>query len=313
MDTTIMDTTSPDTTSMDTVSPQQSPLQHPDPLPIPQTNLANTIAIASLALLTWSTLTEIRNYEHGVDFVVGLILLGVTVAAWLTWVLVRGRIGWATAPVLIILSLAGGALAAFAPTAMIFTAVATLGAATAWRIQVAIAIGAGGWLAMVIAVWGAGKAWAIALGGLAAILAGALVGFTRRQIVERTHQAAQVEVETARAEVERARAELLGRAQPPRPRNPRRAGPHPGCALAAARGLCHRGRRRARDESGRAGAAGEDPAAGARGPQRGPGCGAGAARRCRAARRSAAAVGRPPSSRVHGVGTAPARSRLRLS
>ena len=122
----------------------------------------------------------------------------------------RGRIGWATAPVLVILCLAGGALAAFAPTAMIFTAVATLGAATAWRIQVAIAIGAGGWLAMVIAVSAAGKSWAIALGGIAAILAGALIGFTRRQTVERTHQAAQVEVETARAEVERARAELLG-------------------------------------------------------------------------------------------------------
>jgi signal transduction histidine kinase len=195
---------------MDTVSPQHDPLPHPDPLPIPQTRLANAIAIVALALLTSSTLSEIRNYEHGLDHTVSLILLGVTVAAWLTWVLVRGRIGWATAQVLIILSLAGGALAAFAPTAIIFTAVATLGAATAWRIQVAIAIGAGGWIAVVLAVWGADKAWAIALGGIAAILAGALVGFTRRQVVERTHQAAQIEVETARAEVERTRAELLG-------------------------------------------------------------------------------------------------------
>jgi signal transduction histidine kinase len=195
---------------MDTVSPQHDPLPHPDPLPIPQTPLANAIAIVALALLTSSTFSEIRNYEHGVDRTVSLILLGVTVAAWLTWVLVRGRIGWATAPVLIILSLAGGALAAFAPTAIIFTAVATLGAATAWRIQVAIAIGAGGWVAVVLAVWGADKAWAIALGAVAAIGAGALVGFTRRQVVERTHQAAQIEVETARAEVERTRAELLG-------------------------------------------------------------------------------------------------------
>jgi signal transduction histidine kinase len=195
---------------MDTVSPQHDPLPHPDPLPIPQTRLANGIAIACLALLTSSTLTQIRRYEHGADHTASLVLLSVTVVAWLTWVLVRGRIGWATAPVLVILSLAGGALAAFAPTAIIFTAVATLGAATAWRVQVAIAIGAGGWLALVITVAASDNSWEIALGGIAAILAGALVGYMRRQVVERTRQAAQVEVETARAEVERARAELLG-------------------------------------------------------------------------------------------------------
>ena len=47
------------------------------------------------------------------------------------------------------------------------------------------------------------------LGCLAAILAGALIGISRRQAVERTEQAARTEVETARAEVERERAELL--------------------------------------------------------------------------------------------------------
>ncbi len=182
----------------------------PDPLPIPRTNLANAIAIASLALVTSSTFGEIRKYEHGADFAVGLTLLSVTVVAWLTWIVVRGRFGWATAPILVVLSLAGGALAAFAPTAIVFTAVATLLAATAWRLRVAVAIGAGGWISMLLAVTGAGSSYGIVLGGLAAILAGALVGFTRRQTVERTQQAAQVEVETARAELESARAELLG-------------------------------------------------------------------------------------------------------
>ena len=190
-------------------------LQHPqnpelDPLPIPQTKLANAIAIVSLGLLTWTALDEIRKYEHGTDATVSLILLSVTALAWITWVLVRGRVGWATAPVLVTLSLAGGALAAFAPTAIIFTAVATLGAAMAWRLRGAAIVGAGGWIAMLIAVLASDHAIGIALGGLAAILAGALIGFTRRQVVERTHQAAQVEVAETRAELESTRAELLG-------------------------------------------------------------------------------------------------------
>ncbi len=186
--------------------------EHPqiDPLPIPQTNLANAIAIVSLGLLTWTTLSEIRKYQHGIDTTVALILLAVTGLAWLVWVLVRGRFGWATAPVLITLALAGGALAAFAPIAVIFTAVATLGAAMAWRLRGAAIIGAGAWIAMVIAVLATGHAFGIALGGLAAILTGALIGFTRREVVERTHQAAQVEVAETRAELESTRAELLG-------------------------------------------------------------------------------------------------------
>ena len=55
-----------------------------------------------------------------------------------------------------------------------------------------------------------GRSYGIALGGLAAILAGALIGISRRLTVERTEQAARTEVKTARAEVERGRAELLG-------------------------------------------------------------------------------------------------------
>jgi signal transduction histidine kinase len=207
---------------MDAVSPQNplkpqhlEHLEHPqdpelDPLPIPQTKLANAIAIVSLGLLTWTTLSEIRKYEHGIDTTVAVILLSVTGLAWLTWVLVRGRAGWATAPVLITLALAGGALAAFAPIAIIFTAVATLGAAMAWRLRGAAVVGAGGWIAMLIAVLATDHAIAIALGGLAAILTGALIGFTRREVVERTHQAAQVEVAETRAELESTRAELLG-------------------------------------------------------------------------------------------------------
>ncbi len=184
--------------------------QQPDPLPIPRTTLADGIAVVSLGLLAWGAFSYARHYEHGADRTAAFVLLGIAGAAWLVWVLVRGSIGWATAPVLVIVSLAGGALAAFAPVGMVFPAVATLGAATAWRLRAAAAIGTAGWLAMVIAVLASDHSFAIAWGGLAAILAGALIGFTRRQTVERTEQAAQMEVEMAKGEVERARAELLG-------------------------------------------------------------------------------------------------------
>ena len=181
-----------------------------DPLPIPQTNLANSIAIAGLGLLTWGVLSYARQHDTGAALTAALVLLGVSVAAWLAWVLVRGSVGWATGPVLIILSLAGGALSAFAPTALVFCGVAMLGASLLWPIRVAALVGVGGWVAIVVAVGASGANYGIALGGLAAILSGAIIGFSRRLTIERTEQAARMEVETARAEVERARAELLG-------------------------------------------------------------------------------------------------------
>ncbi len=180
-----------------------------DPLPIPRNNLANSIAIVGLGALTWGALSYIRRYDTGAAHTAALVLLGVSALAWLSWVLVRGVVGWATAPVLLILSLAGGALSAFAPVAIVFPAVAMLGAAMTWSIPVAVGVGAGGWLAMFVSVSLSGHTYDIVLGGLAAIMAGAIIGFSRRVTVERTEQAARMEVETARAELERARAELL--------------------------------------------------------------------------------------------------------
>jgi signal transduction histidine kinase len=62
---------------------------------------------------------------------------------------------------------------------------------------------------MLIALPGAGHGEAAVLSGLAAALAGAVMGISRRQSVERAEQAAAVQVSEARAEAERARAELL--------------------------------------------------------------------------------------------------------
>jgi signal transduction histidine kinase len=180
-----------------------------DPIPIPRSNLANSIAIVSLALLTWGALSYIRRYDTGAAHTAALVLLGLSTLASFSWVLLRGVVGWAAVPVLLILSLASGALSAFAPVAIVFPAVAMLGAAMAWSVPVAVGVGAGGWLAMFVSVSLSGHSYGIALGGLAAIMAGAIIGFSRRLTIERTEQAARMEVETARAELERARAELL--------------------------------------------------------------------------------------------------------
>ena len=62
---------------------------------------------------------------------------------------------------------------------------------------------------MFIAVSASGRSYGIALGGLAAILAGALIGISRRLTVERTEQR-RARRSNGAAEVERGRAELLG-------------------------------------------------------------------------------------------------------
>ena len=97
----------------------------------------------------------------------------------------------------------------FTPVAMVFPGLAVLSAASVWPIGLGALIGAAGWLAMAVSVLAQGRAYGILLGGVAAILGGAVVGITRRQAIERTEQRALVEVEVARTEVERARAEVL--------------------------------------------------------------------------------------------------------
>ncbi len=103
----------------------------------------------------------------------------------------------------------GGALVVFAPIAMVFPAVAVFVAAVRWRLKVTVAVGAAGWLSVVVAEVAVDPTAGVVLGALAAILAGALVGIARRQAVDRAAQEAKTELETLRAEVERERAELL--------------------------------------------------------------------------------------------------------
>lgn len=175
--------------------------------------LARAINLASLALLVWGITSEARPGLGG-SGLAALILLIAAVAGWLCWTVIRQRpAGWAGLTALAVMALAGGALVVFAPLAVVFPAVAALGATIGWPLPAAAAVAAGGWAAMLVSVAAAGHSLGVAFGGLAASCAGMVVGISRRQsaerAAERAQQAALVSVETERGEVARQRAELL--------------------------------------------------------------------------------------------------------
>jgi signal transduction histidine kinase len=187
------------------------PFDRPEP-PATWIVLPNAVNLAGLGLVAWATATQIVRTDHGGRQVVAWVLLVAAVLAWSLWVLLRSSAsvpGWVSAAPIVALALAGGALTAFAPVALIFTAVAVLASAMRWSFAVAMLVAGTGWLTLLIGVLLAGHPIGVALGGLAAVFAALLVGTTRQIAVERADQRARMEIEIARAEVERTRAEVL--------------------------------------------------------------------------------------------------------
>jgi signal transduction histidine kinase len=171
--------------------------------------LARAINLASLGLLVWGITSEARPGLGG-PHLAALILLIAAVGGWLSWTVTRQRpADWPGLAALAVMALAGGALVVFAPLALVFPAVAALGATIGWPLPAAFGIAAGGWAAMFVSVAAAGHSPGVAFGGLAASCAGMVVGISRRRSAEQVQQAALVAVETERAEVARQRAELL--------------------------------------------------------------------------------------------------------
>ncbi len=160
-----------------------------------------------LGLLVFGVSSQTRLGLGGTRLV-ALVLLVVAVASWLGWVAMRttGPHPWG-ALVLGVMALSGGALAAFAPLAIIFPAVAALGTTMAWSMRTAIAVGAAGCGATFVSVAAVGHPAGVSIGALAAMCGGLVVGTGRRQAVDRARQATLMSVQTERAEVERARAE----------------------------------------------------------------------------------------------------------
>lgn len=166
--------------------------------------------LASLGLLTFGIVSGTRLGLHGTHLAAAA-LLAAAVAAWVVWAVVRKRVVPAPGSfaALVVMGVAGGVLTAYAPLAIVFVGVASLGATIAWPTEQALVVVVGGDAAMTVAIAVSGHGFGTALGGLAASFAGMMMGAGRRQAVERAQQAAFVAVERDRADIERARAELL--------------------------------------------------------------------------------------------------------
>ena len=170
---------------------------------------ANAVSLVGLGLLIWGVTTQFHTLGTGSTRTAAIVLLVAASLSWGAWMLLRPTSDWGALAALCAMALTGGALAGLTPVAMIFPAVAVLSTCMRGPNILGVAIGAAGWLAMAISVGVLGKPWELLLGGLAAILGGAVIGITRRQGIEHAEQMARMEVALARTEVERARAELL--------------------------------------------------------------------------------------------------------
>jgi signal transduction histidine kinase len=117
----------------------------------------------------------------------------------------------ATWAFLALLATSGGVLAAYAPVASGFLAVAALGSGIAFEAQPASSVGAIGVVVLVAAVSALGSPapGAVIAEGVLAVVAGFMAGASRRQYQERAYQAEQLLAERVRADAERDRAAAL--------------------------------------------------------------------------------------------------------
>lgn len=166
--------------------------------------------VAALGLLSWGVYSEVAGDTTAARVAAGVLGLAL-VPALLAWSpagsegsgRLRSLVGLAW------LGLAGGALAGLAPLALVLVGMAAMGASAGLELPVAIGMSLLGPAALLVAVELNGNSPDLIVGGLAAALAGLVLGIGRRQSYERTRQAVRVAVEHDRAEVERERAVVL--------------------------------------------------------------------------------------------------------
>jgi signal transduction histidine kinase len=171
--------------------------------------VATGASLIGLGLSTWGVVSS-AGPGFGAPKAAGVVLLVLAVAAWIGW---RAFLWAGRSPLVVVclavLSVTGGALGSLSAPAIVFIGVAALGATLLWRIQDAAWIVVAGPAALLLSTPGAGTKVGVVVGGVAAALAGAVLGVSRRDTLESTRRAAAIEVTSARAEAEQARAELL--------------------------------------------------------------------------------------------------------
>ncbi len=180
--------------------------------------------LAALVGLLWLTARQTAPKGVSADHPVKWVLLGTAGIGWLGWMASR-RLrapGGTTWCFLALLAASGGALAALAPNAITFMAVAGLGAGIAFEGISALVVGAIGVVALAVATLAVGAPGILVAEGALSVVVGLMVGASRRQYVQRTVQAEQLLAERVRADAERDRAAALAERNRIGQRGPRR-------------------------------------------------------------------------------------------
>jgi signal transduction histidine kinase len=167
--------------------------------------------LAALVGLLWLTARQVPPKGVSADHPAKWVLMGIAAIGWLGWMASRrlrapGHTTWCF---LALLAASGGALAALAPNAITFMAVAGLGAGIAFEGLPALGVGVIGVVALAAATLALGAPGVLVAEGALSVVIGLMVGASRHQYVERTFQAEQLLAERVRADAERDRATAL--------------------------------------------------------------------------------------------------------
>jgi len=167
--------------------------------------------LGALAGLLWATAHQRPPSGVSVNHPIKSALMVGAGIGWLGWMASRrrGAPDRTTWCFLALLAASGGALAALAPIAITFMAVAGLAAAIAFEGLPAAGVGAIGVGALVVATSALGSPTVLIAEGAVSVVVGLMVGASRRQYVQRAFQAEQLLAERVRADAERDRAAAL--------------------------------------------------------------------------------------------------------
>ena len=167
--------------------------------------------LAALAGLLWASAHQPPPSGVSTNHTIKVTLMVGAGIGWLGWMASRrrGASDRTTWCFLALLAASAGALAAFAPIAITFLAVAGLAAGIAFEGVRASSVGAIGLGALVVATFALGSPMALIAEGAVSLIVGLMIGASRRQYVQRTFQAEQLLAERIRADAERDRAAAL--------------------------------------------------------------------------------------------------------
>ena len=173
--------------------------------------------LVGLGALLWGVGQQLHPRDTG-DRVAIAVLMSAAAAGWLAgglgwsgWLAGRDTALWRrpSRMALVVLAMAGGGLAALAPIAITFPAVAALGAGIGLETREAVAVTGVGIVSVLVAGAVSGAPAGFMVSGGVSTIAGLMAGRTRRQYTERARQAESLLEERLRADAERDRAAAL--------------------------------------------------------------------------------------------------------